>query len=136
MKITYIKGAIKVELNKQVVHMFLKEAHVRDFEDMSPEPTTMHRLDYVQSDQDPSLYEFKLTFMFGHFGTQVDGVIEAAILIQSEDGSEVDVIAEIKKEEGMFAIPLYAKASSIITKLSEDRGQFPIIVPIELWLEE
>lgn len=125
-----------MELNKQVVHMFLREVHVRDFEDMSDEPTTMHRLDYVQSEQDEDLYEFKLTFMFGHFGTQVDGVIEAAILIQNEDGSPVDVISEINKEEAMFAIPLFAKASSIITKLSEDRGQFPIIVPIELWLEQ
>ncbi|WP_414051014.1 hypothetical protein [Macrococcus animalis] len=125
-----------MELNKQVVHMFLREVHVRDFEDMSAESTTMHRLDYEQSEQDPNLYEFKLTFMFGHFGTQVDGVIEAAILIQSEDDSEVNVIEEIKKEEGMFAIPLFAKASAIITKLSEDRGQFPIIVPIELWLEQ
>lgn len=125
-----------MELNKQVVQMFLREVHVRDYDDMSVEPTTMQRLDYAQSEQDPNLFEFKLTFMFGHFGTQVDGTIEATILIQSEDGSEVDVISEIKKEEGMFAIPLYAKASSIITKLSEDRGQFPIIVPIELWLEE
>ncbi|MCE4955967.1 hypothetical protein [Macrococcoides caseolyticum] len=125
-----------MELNKQVVHMFLKEVHVRDFEDTSVEPTSMHRLDYEQSEQDPNLYDFRLTFMFGHFGTQVDGVIEAAILIQSEDGAAVDILSEIKKEEAMFAIPLFAKASSIITKLSEDRGQFPIIVPIELWLEE
>ncbi|MCU7556184.1 hypothetical protein ROU88_07725 [Macrococcus capreoli] len=125
-----------MELNKQVVHMFLREVHVRDFDGTSAEPTSMHRLDYQQSEQDPNLFEFKLTFMFGHFGTQVDGVLEAAILIQSEDGADVDILAEIKKEEALFAIPLFAKASSIITKLSEDRGQFPIIVPIELWLEQ
>ncbi|UOB20948.1 hypothetical protein [Macrococcus armenti] len=121
-----------MELNKQIVQTYVREAHVRDFESNSEEPTVMHRLDYTVSD-DPHVFEFKLTFMFGHFGTQVDGVIETTMLIHGEEST--DILADIKQNEAIYAIPLFAKASSIVTKLSEDRGQFPIIVPIELWLE-
>lgn len=123
-----------MELNKQILQTFVREAHVRDFESHSEEPTVMHRIDYEISQEDPHLFEFKLTFMFGHFGTQVDGVIESTLLIQAD--SEIDILQEIKANEIMFALPLYAKASSLVTKLSEDRGQFPIIVPIEIWLEQ
>ena len=124
-----------MELNKQVLQTFLREAHVRDFE-MQEEPTSMHRLDYVQNPQDPNIFEFKLTFMFAHFGTQIDGVIEASILVQNPTDTPVDVMEDIKKDEDGYAIPLYSKASAVIAKLSEDRGSFPLIVPVDHWFSE
>lgn len=124
-----------MELNKQVVQMYLRELHVRDFEQTSPEMTKMHRLDIKQSEQDPDVFEFTLNFMFAHFGTQIDGVIEATIIAQAVDG-EGDVLAELERDEMMYAVPLFSKASAIITKITEDRGMFPIIVPVEVWLEE
>lgn len=123
-----------MELNKQILQTFVREVHVRDFESHSDEPTVMHRIDYEMREDDPHIFEFKLTFMFGHFGTQVDGVIESTLLIQAD--SEINMLEEIKENEALFAIPLYAKASALVTKLSEDRGQFPIIVPIEMWLDQ
>ena len=64
----------------------------------------------------------------------MDGVIESTLLIQAD--SEINILEEINANEALFAIPLYAKASALVTKLSEDRGQFPIIVPIEMWLDQ
>ena len=123
-----------MELNKEILQTFVREAHVRDFESHSDEPTVMHRIDYEMREDDPHIFEFKLTFMFGHFCTQVDGVIESTLLIQAD--SEINILEEINANEALFAIPLYAKASALVTKLSEDRGQFPIIVPIEMWLDQ
>lgn len=124
-----------MELYKQVVNMHLKELHVRDFESNSEEITKMHRLDIQQHADDPDIFDFTLNFMFGHFGTQIDGVLEATIIIQSEDPS-VDVMKEVESDELMYAIPLFSKASAIITKITEDRAMFPIIVPVEIWLED
>ncbi|TDL99038.1 hypothetical protein ERX27_00925 [Macrococcus brunensis] len=124
-----------MELHKQVVHMHLKELHVRDFSQHSPEITKMHRIDIEQHPEDNDIFEFTLNFMFGHFGTQVDGVIQATIIVKSEDPSD-DVLQELLSDEKMYAVPLFSKASAIITKITEDRGMFPVIVPVELWLEE
>jgi len=124
-----------MEINKQVVHMFVRELHVRDFEQTSTEVTKMHRIDIEQNDKDPQVFEFTLNFMFAHFGTQVDGVIEATILANSDDDS-VDVLAELRSDEKMYAVPLFSKASALIVKATEDRGMFPVILPVEVWLED
>ncbi len=95
----------------------------------------MHRIDIEQNDKDPQVFEFTLNFMFAHFGTQVDGVIEATILANSDDDS-VDVLAELRSDEKMYAVPLFSKASALIVKATEDRGMFPVILPVEVWLED
>ncbi|KAA1042353.1 hypothetical protein [Macrococcus equipercicus] len=124
-----------MELNKQVVHMFVRELHVRDFEQTSADMTKMHRIDIEQHPNDPHVFEFTLNFMFAHFGTQVDGVIEATILASSAD-EDVDVLAELQSDEKMYAVPLFSKASALIVKMTEDRGMFPVILPVEVWLED
>lgn len=124
-----------MDLHKQVVHMHLKELHVRDFEQSSADITKIHRIDIEQHPQDPEVFEFTLNFMFGHFGTQVDGVIQATIIAKSEN-PQADVYQELLSDEKMYAVPLFSKASAIITKVTEDRGMFPVIVPVEMWLED
>ncbi|GGB01182.1 hypothetical protein ERX37_08790 [Macrococcus hajekii] len=124
-----------MDLQKQVVHMHLKELHVRDFEQTSAEITKMYRIDIEQHPQDNEVFEFTLNFMFGHFGTQVDGVIQSTIIAKS-DNPDDDVYQELLSDEKMYAVPLFSKASAIITKITEDRGMFPVIVPVEMWFED
>ena len=121
-------------VQKQVVHMFLRSLNVRDVETQSEEITKMYRVDIKDTDSDNHLYEFSLMFMYSHFGTQVEGTIEATILAQSTDN--INVLEELKSNANSYALPLFAKASQLIANITQERGAFPVIVPLDIWFQE